>query len=195
MLTTFLLILPVEVLHNIFDYLDTSTILHSLVCHLILPENLISRSLCENHRLRLSSSTSFVSWFQPDRFVRLRLLVLNQVPEYVMDAFVRHIHTGKLQSLTLTLPLPSGSSSAILLHDLSKSMSTPTPNLFQLDISNVTNAISYPLLPSVGSFLRSLVVNVCTYQEYCTILDCCTHLRTLELSNTIVRKSDQFLAA
>ncbi|CAF3479990.1 unnamed protein product [Rotaria socialis] len=202
-----LLTLSVELVHVIFDYLDTRTILLSLgyVCprlraitntyeRLILNFRSISKSdfhhMCRIVRpenvisLILSNDDEtpgqielFLSLFDTRQFIRLRSLTVFAIEDDNLNRILNHAIHNSLISLSIERSHSSNHPSTTL-NILSSAMSRPTLRKFKCTIDwLLSDSFIWPR----ESNIKHLTIDRCTYKQFCTILRHLSQLRTIVL--------------
>ena len=188
-----LLELPVELLHSIFNYLDTQTILYSV----------------RNTHPRLRAAI--------DTFNELRLS-FSSINAFKSRSAMDFIQLENVVSLTLDCNNTTGASQVELFFSLFqlpqftrlKSLALiqidhpPLDQIFQdfdvrqlrslnLDLNTSYERLRFTpeRLRPFHSVLRNLSIDRCTYVEYHTILSCCLQLRVLEMGMCHVNRREQ----
>lgn len=203
-----LLNLPIEILHNIFDYLDIKTISQSLRCVC----NQLYKVIATYNRFKLdfTSSTNFnfeliFERIPPEDVISLTFSVgtekqfdsihlflsLNGIQRLtrlrsltLLD--VNSVHLDQLlqhiniQSLVSVSIRLQEENHAVLLPLLSTVISQPHfRKLCLTGYRGITNTLTWP----INCTLRCLTIQECTFEEYNIILQKCSLLKVLELQN------------
>ncbi|CAF1461184.1 unnamed protein product [Rotaria magnacalcarata] len=204
--------LPVEVIHRIFSYCDTQTILLSIrpLCKrlysIVNAYNLFELTLDPKSEstfplvyrltpsegvvtlniLRCKSGYSRIHFFQSicdiRRFTRLRSLTMQGVTEKDLIQFFQQISTDTLTSLSIDSNEK----------DISKLVSHVKPAIEKFKIQKLRlhgfhHAIKHMSL-SVGCTLQHLEVGICHYDEYMTVLQHLPHLQTMLMKQCIMNE-------
>jgi hypothetical protein len=219
MSNTTLLILPVELLHYIFDNIDAITLLQSVryVCKYLhvtvnayhrfrLDFSSVSRSdikviarlihpeqvislAVSDKNTRLNIIRLFMAHFDIRRFTRLRSLTLLHIGSINLDRFLESIVIGSLISLSIECHIFDISRSLAIL-----SSTITESNLKRLDLNNLDSITKHIAWPAECT-LKYLSIGNCSYTEYHRILRCSSHLRTFSLRNCVIDKMDNTLSA
>jgi len=215
--------LPVELLHNVFDYLDTETILHSVRPICIQLDKVVK----SYNRFKLNCSSlcmadlRFISDFiKPEYVISLTLFDNDQVGQCRVDSFLSLFELNKftqLRSLTLD-EIDNNALKQFFQHirkcrlislsitfrhqnitNTGESIDYLSSTNAQSNIQNLhlnipnINGITDHTLQPVECILRSLIISTCTCNEYLVILSSCPHLRAITINNWKMKDTDRVL--
>ncbi|CAF3339835.1 unnamed protein product [Rotaria sp. Silwood2] len=202
------LLLPVEIVHRIFDYCDAETLLFSIRC--------ISKYLCAiveiydrfalNWRYTSKLDEQYISHLiQPEKVVSLSFFGYEKIQDMLdidINQFTRlrsltfiHINGIELDKLFSTMTINSLISMSIDLCHISN-VQTLIPlssqfnnlSLSQFALHEVNKGIRWIMSPSIDK-LKYLQIDICSYNEYVTILYHLPNLRILRIKNFTMNES------
>ena len=211
-----LLILPAEILHNIFDHLDVQDILLSIrrVCKTLYNASnsynrfvlkfssindgnlrCISRLICPENIIEMNLSISsnilkdvdlFFLNFGPNQFTRLKVLTLKEHEKIELEHFLRRINTATLISLSINFHEENKKTTRTLAL-LSPVIAEPKLQKVYLDYSSYMRE---HILWTTQCSLSYLRITNCTYNEYLDVLSYCPQLRTFIMQYCTMTDSD-----
>ena len=209
-------ILPVEILHNIFDHLDVQDILLSIrrVCKKLYEVSnsynrfvlkfssindadlrCISRLIYPESIIEMNLSICnniptdvdlFFLKFDPNQFTRLKVLTLNEHKKTELEHFLRRINTATLISLSINFH-EENKKTTRTLSLLSSVIAEPKLLKLCLDYSSY---LREHILWTSQCSLSYLRITICTYKEYLDVLSYCPHLRTFIMQYCKMTNSD-----
>ncbi|CAF4418307.1 unnamed protein product [Rotaria sp. Silwood2] len=202
------LLLPVEIVHRIFDYCDAETLLFSIRC--------ISKYLCAiveiydrfalNWRYTSKLDEQYISHLiQPEKVVSLSFFGYEKIQDMLdidINQFTRlrsltfiHINGIELDKLFSTMTINSLISMSIdLCHISNVQTLIPSSSQFnnlslsQFSLPKVNKGIRWIMSPSIDK-LKYLQIDICSYNEYVTILYHLPNLRILRIKNFTMNES------
>ncbi|CAF0969857.1 unnamed protein product [Adineta ricciae] len=219
MVNASLLILPVELVHNILDYFDAKTVLSlRRVCKQMY--DLVNTYNRFKFIFKSTSSPLAIeSIFQkisPENVVSLTIVDVNNTDQstneeqYPFYSLFHNLHFTRLRSMTFhgvpgeevahwaehILNVDSLALLSIQWSELARQRTWPSVlstfrqyHLRQLCINHVHNLTEHILWPDQW-ILEHLTINECTYREYVTLLLQLPHLRTFSTRQCIVSDAD-----
>lgn len=213
-MSTTLLLLPIEVLHLIFDRLDYKTILYSVrpVCtQLYAVVNSYDRYVIDSAKSNTTDlkrytrfippnmivsltlywydiENWFLSAFDVHQFTQLRFVSLSLYsPNNSLDPFLEHIASCPLLSLTVCLNqfFPVNQRTKALLSNM---MMLPRLRKLELKIFKLLIDGSAPIAEYA---LQHLTIDACTFTQYRNILHAYPHLRKLTIEDLTTNTVDE----
>jgi hypothetical protein len=201
--------LPVELLHRIFNYVDTQTLLHSIrpVCRQLNAKVQTYNKLRLDFPtpLRASNIIAMTDSLQPEnvislalmasketeipelhRFTRLQSLTLTEINDMLSNQFFEHMITCPLTTLSLTTCAQTVAETRQIITLLSSSIGESTIQNLNLDISKIEMTCREARRP-FQSVLRRLTIYNCHYSEYHQILSSSPFLQTLVIEECILK--------
>lgn len=207
--------LPVELLYRLLDYLDIETILLSFryvskrfyiiasnsnhynldfrsisknhfdsICRRICPEKIISITLSDDE-LTPGQIGLFFSLFQITDFPRLRSLTLRQIDSNILHAILQDLLQCSLTSFSFYSKGKRSKSTFSLLSTL-----ITQSNLQTLSMNTHAHHIEKIFL-SIETQLVHLTIGILTFEEYQTILHCCSYLQVFILDDCWIKDTDR----
>ncbi|CAF1408337.1 unnamed protein product [Adineta ricciae] len=213
MSTVSLLDFSVELLFEIFDNLDTQTILKTLrpIC------TKLYEAAKAYHRYKVILSTSNISYMalvkhviKPENVTSLSLIDSNRMQSdssmsfsnlFQVDTFIRlqelrldwisnelliefiHHTVPRLKYLSISFCKESNVTNDVILGYLSLAVTQSNLRNIHFDISKMSNTFVLEKQHLVTTFLRHLTVDTIVFSRYITILSNCTHLQQLTMNN------------
>lgn len=200
--------LPPELLHMIFNYLDTQTIIHSVrpTCKQLLATVKTYNKLqldfisfrMSNLRLPIefiqpknvislkSVASDGIKLFQYNKFTRLQSLNLIKINDTMLNQLFSHIIKCPLKTLSITTRTQTLSKLGATINILSSIIAQSGLQNLHLDISNVDldhderqQTVIFDTVQPFLSVLHHLKIPICHYPEYHQILSGCALLKTL----------------
>ncbi|CAF4329979.1 unnamed protein product [Rotaria sp. Silwood2] len=209
MANVFLLDLPVELIHRIFDYCNICTILRSICCicckmyDIVKSYNrfkfILDATLLDNIRafisfipsdriisLRISdecwndkSIFRFMSLFKNYQFTRLRSLILDGVQDNNLENLLQYFIIDSSVVLSTKSIEDENSTDFTLVSSISNQCKRR-----KLCVNNISNRVN--VMWPYGCGLEYLKMTCCTFNDYLIILRQLCHLQTLVIDNYIV---------
>ncbi|CAF1029883.1 unnamed protein product [Adineta steineri] len=197
-----LLDFPVEILHRIFDYLDTRTIIRSLRCICrqlnktvniynryeidltlftkVQCDNIISLIFSADFKEQSDKADFLLTILNIQQFPSLRSLTLLHINKNELDRFLPYMINLPLISLSIQLSGPFQTAS---LSSLSTAITQwKLQKLHVLDNFNLIKILPWP----IDCNLNHLTITSCTDQEYHSILEHSPFLRTFVMEYCLV---------
>lgn len=175
--------LPYVPLHQIFDYLDSRT----LICSIGITCKYLREAIRSYNRLRLESIpiydlTKITKSIPAENIISLTILGNCQEtsPEFSRFINLQSLNnTIRLKKLSIKTCCQNPQRTSHLLKNLSQIIGQTNVTILLLDISTTQQVILYNLIQPFQHILQQLTIDNCHYNEYKQILTNFPHLQTL----------------